>query len=239
MDRYKVIPADDNLFMIEEDMVRSFLLVGSKKALLIDTGCMLSDIKSIIESITDLPVILANTHADRDHISCNHQFEAIYIHPSEYASYHNNVKRNDHLIPLWEGDSFDLGDRKVIALFNPGHSQGCMTFFDEKGRRLIGGDSIQSGRVFMFGPHRDLLAYLHTMRRMESYMDRIDVIFPSHAECPVKADIIPKLADGVEAIIDGKISEYREEELMGIPIRVYDIGVAQILFDGHRGFFEE
>ena len=238
MDNYKIIYAEDNLYIIEEETVRAFLLLGSSKALLIDTGSNITDMKSIVESITDLPVMVVNTHADGDHTNCNQQFDCIHMSPSEYAFYHNNVMRNDHLKPLWDGDVIDLGDRELIAVMNPGHTSGCMTFVDLKGRRIIGGDSIQNGRIFLFGPFRDLLAYVHTMRRMEQFIDKVDYVYPSHAQCPVKSDIIPKLAAGVQAIIDRKITEYVEDEFMGTPIRVFDIGVAKILYEAHKEFFE-
>ena len=41
-----------------------FLLVGTEKALLIDSGMNTLNAKQIAESITKLPIILLNTHAD-------------------------------------------------------------------------------------------------------------------------------------------------------------------------------
>ena len=57
--------------------VRIFLLAGREKALLIDTGMTGLDLHAITSLHTDLPLQLLNTHADRDHIAGNAQFQEI------------------------------------------------------------------------------------------------------------------------------------------------------------------
>ena len=237
MNNYTVRHETDQLWIIEEENVRSFLLVGTERALLIDSGCCIEDMRGIVEKITSLPVILANTHVDMDHINCNHQFAEIYMHPAEYALYHKNTGRNDVLKPLWDGTVISLGDRDIITVMNPGHTAGCVTFFDAAGRRLVGGDSIQTGRIFMFGETRDLLAYAHSMRRMEGYLDKIDLVYPSHAECPVKAAVIPELAEGVGRMLRGEIKG-KPSMYLDTPIREFNIGPATILYEAEKQFFE-
>lgn len=237
MQQYQLIEAGAGFWIIEEPMVRSFLVIGSKQALLIDSGCMLTDIKGIIRKLTDLPVMLVNTHADPDHISCNQQFDHIYMHPAEYAKYHNFVKRNDPIRPLWDGEIISLGEREFQVILNPGHTSGCVTFLDKKNRVLIGGDSIQNGDIFLFGEERDLLAYLHSLNRIQTLSDQIDLVYSSHACCPVSIDIVKKLSDGVKQILDGEIKgvpAYYEDT----PIRIYDIGIARILYEREKEFFE-
>ena len=56
------------------------LIVGSERALLIDTGYGFGNVKGLIRSITDKPLIIANTHGHVDHTCGNYQFaEDIYI----------------------------------------------------------------------------------------------------------------------------------------------------------------
>ena len=237
MNNYTVKEEKDNLWIIEEENVRSFLIVGTEQALLIDSGCGIDDIKGIVEGITKLPVTLVNTHVDMDHTNCNWQFSRIFMHPSEYFLYHRNMGRNDRIEPLWDGTVFSLGDREIVAVMNPGHTSGSVTFLDTKGRRIVGGDSIQNGRIFLFGETRDLLAFAHSMRRMENFLDKVDKVYPSHADCPVDAGIIPKLAEGVERMLRGEVKG-TPSSYEGTPIREFDIGPAVILYEAEKQFFE-
>ena len=53
---HDIIQIDEKTWRIENEGVRVFLLEGSEKALLIDTGMTLPDARRIAESLTDRPV---------------------------------------------------------------------------------------------------------------------------------------------------------------------------------------
>lgn len=55
----------------------SYLLIGKNKAIVIDTGTGIGNIKQVISELTSLPVSVVNTHGHWDHIGNNHQFERI------------------------------------------------------------------------------------------------------------------------------------------------------------------
>ena len=101
---YKIIQMNENTWRIEDGGVRFFLLTGTEKALLIDSGMMIQNAKEIAESLTDLPISLLNTHADRDHIGSNEEFESFYMHPAEESVYRNSGKPGN-IIPIQEGDT--------------------------------------------------------------------------------------------------------------------------------------
>lgn len=82
-----IIAINENTWRIEGGGVRLFLLSGSERALLIDTGMTLTDARAIAQSLTDKPLELLNTHADRDHIAGNAAFDRFYMHPAEAAHY--------------------------------------------------------------------------------------------------------------------------------------------------------
>ena len=60
-----------------------FVLVGTRRALVIDSGSGFSDFKSIIESLTKLPYDVAITHAHQDHAGGIGQFDAVYMDPAD------------------------------------------------------------------------------------------------------------------------------------------------------------
>ena len=78
---------NENTFAIEEKHLLGqevcYLLCGAEKALLIDTGIGFTDLKPTIDTLTDLPVVVANTNAHFDHIGGNHRFDEIWYHKEE------------------------------------------------------------------------------------------------------------------------------------------------------------
>ncbi|MBP5657811.1 MAG: MBL fold metallo-hydrolase [Clostridia bacterium] len=209
--------------------VRIFLLAGSERALAIDTGMRVPDVRGMISAHTGLPCALLNTHADRDHISSNFQFEDIFMHASEIAYYRSvSCGPEKNIIPVFGGDKIDLGGRELEIIHLPGHTPGSVTVLDNRGRCLIGGDPVQEdGDIFMFGPQRDMRAYIESLKRLDK-MDDFDYIFPSHANEKVSRSVIPKLISGAEAILAGKIKG-TEKEVFGKNICSYDVGVSRFL----------
>lgn len=59
--------------------VISYLVLGDVRAALVDTGNGIGDIKSLVNELTDLPVMVVNTHAHCDHIGQNHAFKDVAI----------------------------------------------------------------------------------------------------------------------------------------------------------------
>jgi len=59
------------------------LIIGEEKAALIDTGCGIGNLRKAVETVTDKPVIVINTHTHLDHLGSNRQFGeiAMFDHP--------------------------------------------------------------------------------------------------------------------------------------------------------------
>lgn len=53
------------------------LVIGDKKAALIDTGCGVGNLRKAVEEVTDKPVVVVNTHTHSDHLGSNAQFTEI------------------------------------------------------------------------------------------------------------------------------------------------------------------
>ncbi|MBR2561453.1 MAG: MBL fold metallo-hydrolase [Eubacterium sp.] len=221
----------DKTWTVEDGDVRFFLAAGEKEALLIDTGMTGLDVKAIAASLTELPVVLVNTHADMDHVSANDAFDSFYMHPSELPVYHRNHSYKETIHPVYEGYRFDLGGRELEVLHVPGHTPGSITILDKENRCLIGGDPIQTGGgIYMFGPYRDMQAYIFGLSHLLSRESEFDTVYPSHADAVVAKDVINKLIVGAHDIMDGKI-EGIDEELHGMMITTYDIGISRFFLD--------
>lgn len=75
-DYYKIIDVGNGIYHIWEPAgVASTLIIGKTKALLIDTGYGYGNLKSVVRSLTDLPLRVVNTHCHLDHAGGNYLFQ--------------------------------------------------------------------------------------------------------------------------------------------------------------------
>lgn len=225
-----VFRVDEDTWRIEDGMVRFFLLKGTEKALLIDTGMTVRHAREIAEALTGLPVLLLNTHADGDHTGCNDEFESFFMHPDDEAQY-REAGKSGRLIPVRDGDEIDLGNRKIRIIHLPGHTPGSIAALDISRRVLISGDPIQEhGRIFMFGIHRNMPDYIASLEKLETMTADFDEIWPSHADLPLFPDCIRQLRDAAVKIVNREIPG-KKEEFFGRQITVYDPGFTVFLCD--------
>lgn len=224
----EIIQIRKDTWRIEDNGVRFFVLTGRERALMIDSGMNTPNARKIAESITDLPLTLLNTHVDIDHVSGNAAFESVMMGEKEAELYRSKGFENT-VIPLKHGDVIDLGDRSLRIIDLSGHTPGSIAILDEKYRVLFGGDSVQAGRIYMFGTHRNMKRYIETMNELKDYVDQFDEIYPSHSEIPVKPDCIPKLIEAAEQVYAGQ-AEGTEVEVHGMPIKLYQFDVAGFLY---------
>lgn len=78
---FEVSRVDKGVHVISEPgHVNSWLIEGSKSALLFDTGLGVADIRQVAEEITPLRLVVVNSHYHFDHTGGNHLFGEFAIH---------------------------------------------------------------------------------------------------------------------------------------------------------------
>lgn len=167
----EITPLGGGMWRISEfDLVNCYLVEGEEKACLIDTGAGIADLAAVVKTLTEKPLTVVVTHAHEDHLGGGVWFPAVYVHPADFRTarlYFNpfvkmgflhmqNKKRKDHgvsylaafqrdyrpkLLPVNEGDAFELGGRKIETYFTPGHSVGSLTFRDSLTGTVFVGDN--------------------------------------------------------------------------------------------------
>lgn len=229
MDNIKKI--SEHFWIIEENGVRSFLFEGDERAMLVDTGFGTLQLREMVTGLTDLPVFLVNTHADKDHTGCNKDFETVYMHPAEMEHYKNSLPegcRMENVCPLWEGDIVDLGRWKFEVILTPGHTPGSIMLLEREKRMLVSGDTIQNGDIYMFGGGRNMQAFQSSLEKMIGMSDTFDSIWPSHGSYPLTADIIPDILQGTHDLMAGKLAE--QEPPWPMPCKKYVCDVVSFLY---------
>jgi len=170
-----------NVWAIDEFGISiMYLIIGTKKALLLDTGVGISDIRGVIETMTDLPYIVVNSHHHYDHVGGNYHFSCAYAYKdaipiiikqnnleyrrqfilsqearTEYnfeASLRYDINKSGecHLISFEEGYIFELGDRDLEVIYTPGHTKDSVCLLDRKNKLLFSADTIVSTPVLIF-----------------------------------------------------------------------------------------
>ena len=81
-DWFEVYVIDDGIYAIYEpgqfEEVMSFLITGEDFALMFDTGLGIGNIRRVVDQLTDLDIVVLNSHTHYDHIGGNHLFDTIY-----------------------------------------------------------------------------------------------------------------------------------------------------------------
>jgi hydroxyacylglutathione hydrolase len=134
-----------------------YLLVGSQKALLIDTGAVADPAKmplaktvlSLLPLKDDgrLPLLIVHTHRHRDHYAGDGQFasgpDVQIVAPDLDA-----VCAFFHFDHWPEGIAhLDLGGRVVDVIPTPGHEEAHIAFYDERTALFFSGDLLLPGRL--------------------------------------------------------------------------------------------
>ena len=83
---YKEI-APDTYEIGEFDCASIFLLVGGEKAMLIDTGIGIGDLKGFVRTLTAKPLMVCYTHAHPDHTGGAGAFDHAYLHPNDMPDF--------------------------------------------------------------------------------------------------------------------------------------------------------
>jgi glyoxylase-like metal-dependent hydrolase (beta-lactamase superfamily II) len=151
------------------------LVVGPERALLIDTAYGIGNLKGLVETLTDKPYDVVNTHFHGDHAMGNYQFNRVYSHKYDVPSLiqqldpkarerfvpnESSYYKASDLVPVRDYEIvgvdshyiFDLGGGHEIELIHmPGHAPGGCVLLDKKNRMLFSGDAIVNTPTFIFG----------------------------------------------------------------------------------------
>jgi len=204
-----------------------YLVAGTERALLIDTGWGVGDLPAHVATLTSLPLLVVNTHGHRDHVSGNGQFPEVYVHTSDLSLV---PEGETVLIPIYDGYRFDLGDREIQVIGVPGHTPGSICLLDRGRRILFSGDSPRPGPVWL---HIDTALtvedFRRSMARLRTFADEFDTLAPSHGKPAPLGFTLDDLVACADGILSGELAGEPQETRFG-PALQASLGSAQILY---------
>jgi glyoxylase-like metal-dependent hydrolase (beta-lactamase superfamily II) len=219
----------------QAEHVFSYLIVGEKRALLFDSGFGIGKIDKVVQKLTDLPVVVLNSHTHYDHVGGNYAFTEIYGSHSDYtrANEHGypNSKMAASLAPgqfcpplpegvspedfvirpfrvtheVADGDTIDLGGRILEVIATPGHTPDSVCLLDRGNRELFTGDTFYPGSIWLWVPETDLDAYQRSIERIAKLTEVVDVLRPGHGLPEAAPAMLEKVAHALPEARAGKV----------------------------------
>ena len=178
----QVYAYEPQTFILRQSLCASFegnfiyLLVGSDKALLIDTGAIADPqkmplAKTILELLPDkdgkkLPLLVAHTHRHSDHRAGDPQFAS--LSSVQVVPFDLDGVRAFFGFTNWPNGiaHLDLGGRTVDVIPTPGHNETHVAFYDDKTGILFSGDFLMPGRLLI----EDATAYRESALRVADFL---------------------------------------------------------------------
>ena len=226
----------EDTFILSEyrhwEETHSYLLIGTQKALLIDTGLGIGNIQDEVRKLTNKPVAAVATHIHWDHIGGHHYFPDFYAHVEElnwlngeFPLTLDQIKEmvldrcdppNDFDVDNYEffqgtptralkdNDTIDLGGRVLQVLHTPGHSPGHMCFYEEDRGWLFTGDLVYKDTLLAYYPSTDPQAYLKSIERVAALP--VKRVFPAHHSLDIQPEILTRMRDAFRGLqAEGKL----------------------------------
>lgn len=159
------------------------LVIGSERAVLIDTGFGKGDLAALVRQYTDLPVSLLITHGDFDHYGGYPMFEDRYMSSLDDELLEKDGNAFSHR-DLADGEIFDLGGVELEAIHVAGHTRGSFCFYDRKHGRLFTGDSVNRLPWLLLDRCTPLHEYRDNLIALRRRLDGEPEIYCGHSYCP-------------------------------------------------------
>ena len=206
-DYYTVQRIDGETFAISEPRFAqqnlNYLILGSTRALLFDTGPGVRDIRPVVASLTGLPVVAVPSHLHYDHVGGHTLYDQVAVvdlpQLRERAREGVLVPTADEHLGFIEGfdppalnvaewwppdGEVELGDRRLQVILTPGHTPESISLFDRKRGQLFAGDAFYEGALFAMLPGSSLGDYLRTSETLLERMDEGVAIYGAHRAGP-------------------------------------------------------
>ena len=231
---YKVAPGTFAIYEPHQsEETISYLIVGTKQALLFDTGMGIGNIKRIASRLTSLPVVVLNSHTHDDHVGGNWEFNSIFgmdtsftrenakgstadaqaeIAPGEICSdLPKGFDPKAYRTKPWhvsffirDGFKIKLGGRTVEVIATPGHTPDAIALLDRENGLLFTGDTFYPAPIWLYRPETDLAAYEKSIARLAALAPEVKTVLGAHNIPVAQPEVLPALVQAFADLQAGK-----------------------------------
>ncbi len=209
-----------------------YLLNGTERSLLIDTGLGIADISKVVAKLTDKPVTAVATHIHWDHIGGHKYYPDFYAHEAELDWLNGGFPQSLEMIKgyvvdrcelpdgydvntyqffqgqptkvLHGGEVIELGGRTIKVLHTPGHAPGHMCFWEAEKGYLFTGDLVYKDTLTAWFPSTDPESYLKSLEAVAEFPAKR--IFPAHHSLDIQPEILIRMRNAFRQLkADGNL----------------------------------
>lgn len=212
-----------------------FLVEGSDRAALIDTGIGLGDLGALVKSLTSKPLLVILTHGHLDHAGNVAPFDRVYMNPADHSIFfaHQDktlqagyvkmmlgdkaslIQDSDYarpgqggFLPLQPGDVFPLGGITLEIHEGAGHTPGSVTILLPEERTLLLGDACNYCTFLWDQNSSSVEDYRAMLRRLlDNLAGRYDRTLVSHGSPVAPREMIESNIGICDDIMAGRSDE--------------------------------
>lgn len=224
----------------------SYLVEGNEKAVLIDTGTGVGNLKSYVDTLTDKPITVLLTHGHCDHAGGAALFEDVYLSEADWnlveqhASMDMKVDyvhfccpdifekltekdfcpvRTAGYKPLKDGQCFELGGVTLEVIAVPGHTHGMVCILNVEERTILFGDACNMSLFLWDAEATSVEEYRESLLRLKQHEKRYDTVYMSHGMLKVDKKVLDGSIQVCEEILNGKADD-QPFEFMGHQLKL-------------------
>ena len=217
MELFKVEPVIPGITRIKMPYVCSYIVKGSERAVLIDTGFGYGDLRSVVDELIDLPYDVICSHGHPDHAGGNGQYDTVYLPEGEFElvkhgtkietrhSTMNNVLRRfnksfpkENFLPQGdvkyisynEKDVFDLGGVTIRPVHLPGHTKGIMGFIIPELEVAMLGDACANPTLLNLESSASIQEYRDALVKLSKLQKNFRVVLTQHNSFSEPLDVV-------------------------------------------------
>lgn len=201
---FKVKQISNTVWKISDnDIDNIYLIAGRDSALLIDNGVGAVNLRDFIPTLTNLPLIVVNTHAHPDHTGSNHQFKRVRVHQEEIEGvrfFGTKEMRATMAKSMTQGQSTPLPDSILFHTSDSLHTPALLPFGDghifDLGNRKIQVIHVpghtkgsiclldQQEKLLFTGDNNNMLVWLHPQdaQPLETYLHSLRKLWSREKE---------------------------------------------------------
>ena len=240
-DWFEVYEIRPDVFAIYEpnqfEEVISYLLLGTEKALLFDTGLGIGNMRQVVDKLTDLDVLVLNSHTHYDHVGGNHAFETIYGTSTAFTQKHEKGQSSQEIGefvgPGWihgeppegfdrqnyqsrpfkishrvkDGHRIELGGVELEILMTPGHAPDSLCLLDRKRGLLFTGDTLYPATLYAGLSGSTFEDYVESARRLAALADAVKIVLPAHNEPTMPPQTLVEMGNAFEAMQQDQLDQ--------------------------------
>jgi glyoxylase-like metal-dependent hydrolase (beta-lactamase superfamily II) len=252
-DWFHVIPLDESTYAISEPKYWlknvSYLLIGTRSALLFDTGPGMYSIRPVVDRLTHVPVLVLPSHLHFDHVGRIDEFPRVALVSTPALRRQAidgtlNESKEQYLLPtkhefrvtrwLNSGEILDLGGRRITVLATPGHTPDSVSLVDLEHHRIFTGDLLNRDGTLAAAPGSDIGELVVSLAAVVKYAPPGSVAYEAHSERPITGKELVWASEHFREIAAGR-GTWQPLCIDGVPTRQFGTGDFNVILPGESG----